>query len=550
MKKNFFLSIIILLWMQPTKAEPVFPGENIMLEKQHEHLAYDEDIYKTFATYQAPPKRSDNGQQSSFINNFVSFNEFMEQALHNPDWGYYGAGNVIFKRGNQDGHFFTIPKQVSPAFGAMLAYQAYAMWRSMLESGDISAQEKFHIIEFGAGDGDFAYDILDSIHRNAEQERILALKTHWQDFYSIVKYIIGERAPALCQRQALRNKKFIDEQKCEIINTDAREAKKHFTQKLKGLVVSNELLDTFSLHKLHITEYGEIKACFIVPVLHKNFFQYNINEEIKALKSMLEQHDEQNRSTHASILKNHSNVDNNHLIINKRDYFYLKNYEAMKMAELNPFIQLQEIYLDANQVPELESYLRKHGNYLISLVQARDNSRNRYFYINHSAPAFIQAASDLLEAGFVITIDYGETSIIHDWHLTFHSTAVRMYPERTSCYQEPGSADITCDINFTDLYFAGKECGLDVSFYGTQVDLQSNSIALDEKTIIPGFDMKNPYFSPILSDELINFFCSSQNSHMFKMLIQKKVKATNRYQILTASQSLFPPWQSYLLAKN
>jgi len=79
----------------------------------------------------------------------IPFSRFMELALYAPDLGYYSGGAAKLGR---DGDFTTAP-EISPLFGATLARAAAA----------IMAQSGPHIIEFGAGTGKLARDVLDAL---------------------------------------------------------------------------------------------------------------------------------------------------------------------------------------------------------------------------------------------------------------------------------------------------------------------------------------------------------------------------------------------------
>jgi SAM-dependent MidA family methyltransferase len=76
----------------------------------------------------------------------ISFARFMELALYAPDLGYYSGGSAKL---GQDGDFTTAP-EMTPLFGAALARVAAA----------IIAQSAPAILEFGAGTGKLAFDIL------------------------------------------------------------------------------------------------------------------------------------------------------------------------------------------------------------------------------------------------------------------------------------------------------------------------------------------------------------------------------------------------------
>jgi SAM-dependent MidA family methyltransferase len=79
----------------------------------------------------------------------IPFARFMELALYAPDLGYYSGGAAKL---GQDGDFTTAP-ELTPLFGATLARAAAA----------IMAQSAPNIIEFGAGTGKLARDVLTSL---------------------------------------------------------------------------------------------------------------------------------------------------------------------------------------------------------------------------------------------------------------------------------------------------------------------------------------------------------------------------------------------------
>jgi len=76
----------------------------------------------------------------------ISFARYMELALYAPGLGYYSGGSAKL---GKDGDFTTAP-ELSPLFGAALARVAAA----------IIAQSAPNILEFGAGTGKLAFDIL------------------------------------------------------------------------------------------------------------------------------------------------------------------------------------------------------------------------------------------------------------------------------------------------------------------------------------------------------------------------------------------------------
>jgi SAM-dependent MidA family methyltransferase len=77
---------------------------------------------------------------------WISFARYMELALYAPDVGYYSGGAAKL---GKDGDFTTAP-EITALFGETLAHAV----------GELMAQSASHILEFGAGTGKLAVDIL------------------------------------------------------------------------------------------------------------------------------------------------------------------------------------------------------------------------------------------------------------------------------------------------------------------------------------------------------------------------------------------------------
>lgn len=133
----------------------------------------------------------------------VSFARFMELALYAPDLGYYSGGAA--KLGN-DGDFTTAP-ELTPLFGAALARVAAA----------IIAQSAPRLLEFGAGTGKLAFDIL---------SELAAAGVH------VEQYAIVELSGELRARQQDKLRGFP-----QVVWLD------DFPDRFDGVVVGNEVLD-------------------------------------------------------------------------------------------------------------------------------------------------------------------------------------------------------------------------------------------------------------------------------------------------------------------
>lgn len=84
---------------------------------------------------------------------WIGFDRFMAGVLYEPGLGYYTGGSRRFGR---DGDFVTAP-EISPLFGACVASQC-ARWFETLGAR--------RIIEFGAGTGQLAAQVLNGLARN------------------------------------------------------------------------------------------------------------------------------------------------------------------------------------------------------------------------------------------------------------------------------------------------------------------------------------------------------------------------------------------------
>ncbi|MCW3090927.1 MAG: hypothetical protein JWP81_1996 [Ferruginibacter sp.] len=166
----------------------------------------------------------------------ISFHDFMENSLYHPTLGYYTSPKEHI---GKNGDFYT-SSSLTPAFGAMVARQVQQMW-------DISGETSFTIVEYGAGTGLLCRDILDYFK-------------NYPELYSHLRYCIIEKSAVMRQRQ----KRHLTE---KVSWYDSAES----MGKITGCILSNELLDNFSVHQVimedelmeifidYTTEFVEIK---------------------------------------------------------------------------------------------------------------------------------------------------------------------------------------------------------------------------------------------------------------------------------------------------
>jgi SAM-dependent MidA family methyltransferase len=157
---------------------------------------------------------------------WIRFSEFMNIALYQPGLGYYSGGLQKF---GEKGDFITAP-EVSPLFAQCLARQI----SEVLNNFDKTSEEKKFVLEFGAGSGILAADIL------LELENLGSLPE---------QYLILELSAELKQRQKETLKKkaqhlfecvqWLDRLPEEITN---------------AIVIANEVLDAMPVECFRVTD--------------------------------------------------------------------------------------------------------------------------------------------------------------------------------------------------------------------------------------------------------------------------------------------------------
>ena len=159
---------------------------------------------------------------------WIRFSDYMNIVLYQPALGYYSGGLQKF---GQKGDFITAP-EVSPLFGQCLAKQISEVIKNLQKSSD----EKIFVVEFGAGSGILAVDIL------LQLEALACLPE---------KYLIIELSAELKQRQ----KQKIKEKAAHLVE---------YVQWLdqlpddvnSAIIVANEVLDAMPVECFRTTDNG------------------------------------------------------------------------------------------------------------------------------------------------------------------------------------------------------------------------------------------------------------------------------------------------------
>ncbi len=177
---------------------------------------------------------------------YIPFARFMELALYAPGLGYYSAGShKLGKKGD-----FTTSPEISPLFAHCIAKQCQQI---------LSEIENPHILEFGAGSGKFACDLLLALE-NAD-----CLPIH---------YFILEISADL----RLRQKQFF-EAHCPHLLSRIQWLDSLPQEKFSGIIFANEVLDAMPVHCFHVQGQGFKEKC----VGFENHFLWKLTESTSPL---------------------------------------------------------------------------------------------------------------------------------------------------------------------------------------------------------------------------------------------------------------------------
>lgn len=160
-------------------------------------------------------------QQIAAARGWIDFAQFMDLALYAPGLGYYSAGATKF---GSSGDFVTAP-ELSPLFGQALAQQL----------AEVLPHTAGNILEFGAGSGKLALDILQELERRGSLPQ--------RYFILDVSADLRERQWQTFQQHGLHLLEHV-----EWIDT--------LPEQFSGIMLGNEVLDAMPAHLVVRAEDG------------------------------------------------------------------------------------------------------------------------------------------------------------------------------------------------------------------------------------------------------------------------------------------------------
>jgi SAM-dependent MidA family methyltransferase len=230
-------------------------------------------------------------------------------------------------------------------------------------------------------------------------------------------------------------------------------------------------------------------------------------------------------------------------------------------------IQFHEVYVPVGVVPEVKAHLQSYAR--MYALELASRGKGIVAYINLGEEKFIREAGRALNAGYVVTIDYGSTwdgimkpgqphlrtygpgnqqsapSDLLTGLALGHMEAGRggSAPDPTAGwdsladvgnlthaggrgnpdpYRSPSLNDVTTDVNFSYLAAEGVKAGLRTVYFGPQRALQTGtSISFNAKNAEPR--------TPNRERELGSWLSEFAKDSTFKVLIQQKQGTDDSY---------------------
>jgi SAM-dependent MidA family methyltransferase len=163
----------------------------------------------------------------------ITFHDWMEAALYHPQWGYYNRSDR--QRWGRGGDYRTSPER-SELFAATFVRYFATIYEQLDHPSHLT------IVEIGAGDGQFALDVLQQ------------LEIRFPEVFTVVSYVVDEKSEdARCRVS----------EKLERFGSRVKLASLEQLEPIDmGIVFSNELFDAFPVHRVTSSD-SELKELYV-----------------------------------------------------------------------------------------------------------------------------------------------------------------------------------------------------------------------------------------------------------------------------------------------
>ncbi len=344
----------------------------------------------------------------------IPFVRFMELALYHPRFGYYmRPPEPSAERIGWKGDFFT-SSDVHPILGQALAKQTEQMDRLLGHPTPLT------VVEMGPGKGLLAGYFLS------------ACRQHHSSLFHRLRYILIDRSPAMRALQRKNLAPWLDRPELLTWVDDLEDMP---SQGMSGLFFSNELVDAFPVHRVHVTETG-------------------IDE----------------------------------LWVDYRDGRFMESLKPLSSDSLARHLHRISIAWPAGYRTE----------------------------VNLCALDWMKQVAQLLNRGFVLTIDYGHTA--QDFYRADRTRGTFLCYRQHSINEDPfsrvGDQDMTAHVDFSSLAIAGEEQGLETTGFTNQM---SFLMGLGVEQMLAGVEQNSPAFNSAIQLLRLNGMGTT-----FKVLVQHK----------------------------
>ena len=362
---------------------------------------------------------------------------WMQHGLYDPEAGYYAAGRVRF---GHKADFWTFPTRLSPAFGTLLAQHLAGLRQRLVDAGALGDDAPFQVVELGAGDGTLSRDLLDAAALWQEQAPAFA------GLARTLFVRVGERAPALQRRQL----------------------------EAAGPWATSSLPDHPGV--LRFAHLGQTAADllpalepFVGVILHNELLDVWPHELV--LPPADTSHPASAVVVAATPAGANAPLAEAELVAEMRAA-YAAGDEAGALA-----IETRVGALQAGDAETIEPWLAALQPWLAHRRAA--SSEPLALLVCPGIPALTRWAADVLQAGWMLTIDYG-AGVDHQLDPLPALAQLRLFPEpeapprfaaAASALVDlswPGRQDVTVDIDFSHLAWSGAQHGLAPIAHGPQ----------------------------------------------------------------------------------
>jgi hypothetical protein len=307
---------------------------------------------------------------------------------------------------------------------------------------------------------------------------------------------------------------------------------------LKGVILSNELPDAFSVHKVILSPNGPAEVAFVVPSLPNQSWDRFKEDLSKSVVDLVTKGDREIRARFFPGSKNSTYLTRQSFVAFLEALVSTEEYTPAAQS-----LEFNEIYIPTRFVPDLNDHLRRYAKLYATELAKHD--KGVVAYVNLGVEKFIQGAGKILNAGYVLTLDYGANwdGLLEQLdvfprlrtygpaHTQENATSndpaaepvVSEDRETSDPYDGPTLNDITTDVNFSLMAAEGRLAGLTVLFFGPQAALQTGTpVSLE-------FAPPHRQGNSELMYEFFDWVDSFWANWNYKLMVQQKDKTDPEY---------------------